>query len=193
MRNKTEEFIIKAKKKHGDRYTYDNTDYQKNNIKIKIICPIHGEFMQTPGHHLQGRGCPECAKKTRWDSRGRLTFQTFKERSVKIHDDRYEYTEMELDGNDTMVEIICPEHGKFEQRASSHLVGSGCPKCAGNTPKTTLDFISNASTVHNGFYDYSKTRYHNAYSKVIITCPIHGDFEQTPDNHINGKQGCILS
>ena len=27
---------------------------------VKIICPEHGEFNQTPNKHLNGRGCPKC-------------------------------------------------------------------------------------------------------------------------------------
>ena len=38
-------------------------------------------------------------------------------------------------------------------------------------------------------YGYSKVKYKNNNTKVIITCNIHGDFEQTPDNHFNGA-GC---
>ena len=37
--------------------------YVKSSIKVKIICPFHGEFEQTPNKHLNGHGCPECGKK----------------------------------------------------------------------------------------------------------------------------------
>ncbi len=47
-----------------------------------------------------------------------------------------------------------------------------------------------ANLIHNGKYDYSKVEYKNTDTKVIITCPIHGDFEQTPYKHINREQGC---
>jgi len=58
--NKTEGFIIKARKIHGDKYNYTNINYQKDNIKIKIICPLHGEFEQLPTNHLTGQGCYKC-------------------------------------------------------------------------------------------------------------------------------------
>lgn len=54
---------------------------------------------------------------------------------------------------------------------------------------TQEDFIKRSNTIHNNKYDYSKTIYVKASEKVIITCPIHGDFEQTPNNHFAGK-GC---
>jgi hypothetical protein len=40
--------------------------------------------------------------------------------------------------------------------------------------------------VHNNKYDYSKVEYINTNSKVKIICPIHGEFEQTPHNHLTG-------
>jgi hypothetical protein len=46
--------------------------------------------------------------------------------------------------------------------------------------KTATEFALNASEIHNDKYDYSKVIYTNRNNKVIITCPIHGDFEQTP-------------
>jgi len=31
--------------------------------KIKIICPFHGVFEQTPKNHIKGQNCPNCPKK----------------------------------------------------------------------------------------------------------------------------------
>ena len=53
--------------------------------------------------------------------------------------------------------------------------------------RTTEEFIELARQVHGDKYDYSKTVYVNKRSKVIITCPIHGDFEQNAHDHINGR------
>ena len=55
----TEKFIQKAREVHKNKYTYPE-DYIGSNIKIKIICPNHGKFLQTPAHHLKGVGCPRC-------------------------------------------------------------------------------------------------------------------------------------
>jgi len=55
--------------------------------------------------------------------------------------------------------------------------------------KTNEDFIKEATILHNGRYNYSKTNYINAFEKVIITCPIHGDFTQKPNGHLSGR-GC---
>lgn len=45
---------------HGDRYGYDNVNYQRSDIKVSITCDKHGDFLQTPSLHLRGSGCPKC-------------------------------------------------------------------------------------------------------------------------------------
>lgn len=56
-----EEFIIKARVIHGDKYLYDAVSYIKSSIKVKITCRKHGLFEQTPNSHLNGAGCPSCS------------------------------------------------------------------------------------------------------------------------------------
>jgi len=75
--NTKEQFIEKATKIHGLLYDYSNSNYINTNTNINIKCEIHGEFLQKPNSHLQGRGCPVCAKenigwtKTKWKSKGK--------------------------------------------------------------------------------------------------------------------------
>lgn len=57
-----EEFIEKATKTHGQKYDYSKVVYVNNSTKVCIICPIHGEFLQTPMTHLAGGGCNECGR-----------------------------------------------------------------------------------------------------------------------------------
>lgn len=59
---------------------------------------------------------------------------------------------------------------------------------AANEKVNTLSFIDKANIVHNSFYSYTKTVYTNTYGKIIIGCPIHGDFEQVAKDHLKG--GC---
>lgn len=60
--NKTLYFISMAKEKHGDKYDYSKVAYINGRVKIEIICPIHGSFMQTPNNHLHPKayGCSMC-------------------------------------------------------------------------------------------------------------------------------------
>ena len=54
--------------------------------------------------------------------------------------------------------------------------------------KTTKEFIESAKNIHGDKYDYSKVEYVNNSTKVCIICPEHGEFWQTPNNHVNGNR-----
>ena len=56
----TDDFIEKANIIHNFKYDYSNTDYINNYTKIKIRCPVHGEFIINPSNHLSGHGCKKC-------------------------------------------------------------------------------------------------------------------------------------
>ena len=63
----TEEFIVESKKIHKDKngnpkYDYSLVKYVSTHLKVIIICLKEGhvEFLQTPGAHKQGDGCPKC-------------------------------------------------------------------------------------------------------------------------------------
>jgi len=121
--------------------------------------------------------------------------QIFIEKARAKHGDRYSYDRVVYVGARDKVTITCKKHGDFEQTPNSHLNGSGCVKCgleemaAKNTRKAKNSFIERARAVHGDMYNYSKAVYTRSHDKVIITCSKHGDFEQTPSNHLKGY-GC---
>lgn len=183
----TEKFIINAKDVHGNKYDYSKTIFIKNNQKVIIICPKHGEFEQIPNNHSSGQGCPKCGRIKQSKSR-KLTTEEFIVKSKKIHGDKYDYSKVNYDMSKYNVTIVCPEHGEFEQQPSNHLNGKGCGKCS----KTFMNldyFIEESKKIHGDKYDYSKVVYIGNKDKVVIICPEHGDFTQTPSKHLN-SQGC---
>lgn len=54
----------------------------------------------------------------------------------------------------------------------------------------TDKFIEQATVKHEGKFDYSLLEYKNNHTNVTIICPIHGEFQQQPINHLNSKEGC---
>ena len=63
---KQRNFIENSRKLHGDKYDYSKVVYNKYTEHVKIICPIHGEFMKTPRRHIgQTAGCPKCSRLNR--------------------------------------------------------------------------------------------------------------------------------
>jgi very-short-patch-repair endonuclease len=174
------DFIERAKKVHGDKFDYSKVEYVNSNTKVCIICPIHGEFWQRPADHIRGVGCRLCY------GNEKMTKETFIEKAIMVHGNKYDYSKVEYNGNKTKVCIICPIHGEFWQRPNDHLSGYACPYCGNNLKKTTKQFISEARKIHEDKYDYSKVEYIKAHAKVCIICPIHGEFWQTPQNHLHG-------
>jgi very-short-patch-repair endonuclease len=191
MRKKitTEEFIKKAQLVHGDKYKYHHVEYTGCKNKINIICDKHGVFKQTPDKHLSGHGCDKCV------GYGKTT-KDFIISSKLIHGDKYDYSNVKYCGMKTNVNIICNIHGVFTQTPDDHLHGRGCYKCGYDKnskyfSSTTNEFIEKSKLIHGDKYDYSKTNYVNAKNKITIVCRIHGEFTQTPTNHLSGK-GCKL-
>lgn len=117
------------------------------------------------------------------------TTNEFIQEAKIVHGNTYDYSKVEYKNARTKVIIICPKHGEFLQNPFSHLSGKGCPLCKGGIKSNKEDFIDKANAVHNYKYNYNKVIYKNSKKKVIITCPKHGDFWQSPDNHLHGS-GC---
>ena len=117
----------------------------------------------------------------------------FIEKARQIHNDKYDYSKVNYVNSRTKVCIICPEHGEFWQTPHNHLKGYGCAECGkekSHLPKITTEyFIAKSKEIHGNKYDYSKVCYKTCDTKVCIICPEHGEFWQTPTNHINGS-GC---
>ena len=59
----------------------------------------------------------------------RYTQKTFIEKANKVHNNKYDYSNMIFKNVNTKVTIICPKHGAFEQLPNKHLNGQGCRKC----------------------------------------------------------------
>lgn len=56
-----EKFLERANDMHGPgRYDYSKVVLERMIVKVTIVCPKHGEFEQTPHHHVMGTGCPTC-------------------------------------------------------------------------------------------------------------------------------------
>ncbi len=140
----TEQFIEKAVKTHGNKYDYSLTEYYNSTSKVKILCPTHGVFEQSPVYHIQGSNCPLCHGMYK-TTEGVL--KIFKE----IHGNKYSYPDFKLKRMHDKISIICDIHGKFKQSASKHKNGAGCYSCSRlNTGWTRTKFIAKCKENNNG-------------------------------------------
>lgn len=182
-KSNTEEFIKKAKIKYGNKFSYDKVCYKNSKEYVIITCHEHGDFEQIPNSHLSGYGCPQCA------ANYKLNTESFIIKSKEIHGNLFSYDKVDYKKSTCNVIIICKIHGEFKQKPVNHLSGYGCSKCGDNHQYNNDEFIEKAKIKHNNKYSYDNTNYKNANTKIIITCPIHGNFTQKASEHLFGK-GC---
>lgn len=127
----------------------------------------------------------------------KLTQEQFINKAKAKHNNYYDYSLVKYIQSNIKVKIICPKHGIFEQQPNNHLHGQRCIKCMGDNVRkarisNTENFVEKSKKVHGNKYDYSLVKYKTGKDKVIIICPKHGEFLQTPFAHSSPsmKQGC---
>ena len=120
--------------------------------------------------------------------------ETFIDKIMHIHGDKYDYSLVKYINNKTKVKIVCKKHGIFEVIPNSVVSrGCGCQKCAreltglkNRNINWKIDFVN----IHGNKYDYSKVNYVNNRTNVEIICKVHGSFFIKPNSHVSQKQGC---
>ena len=196
-REKEKIFIEKAKSVHPDgSYGYSNVHYTDARENVNITClTCEKDFPQTPNGHLCGAGCPTCGDRASTDKR-RKTLEAFIYQANEVHEHTYTYPNFVYVNNHTLGLITCPKHGDFPQTPGRHLQGDGCPTCgvqarADKQRKTLNEFVREANEIHEQKYTYGNFIYVGDDTIGLVTCPKHGDFPQTPNNHLQGH-GCPM-
>lgn len=129
-----DEFLEKANSAHNFKYDYSNTVYIGVSGKIIINCKNHGEFLQSARNHLfAGSGCIECKREESKIKRRNKFKDINMAEFIKVHGDRYDYSNFIYEKNSKKSEIICKKHGSFCQSANNHKSGKGCAKCSRST------------------------------------------------------------
>ena len=188
-----EKFVSEAILFHKNKYKYPKQTFINTKVKYKIICPVHGEFMQSITHHLVG-GCNKCGIDLR-NKKQRDTKSEFIEKATLLFSEKYNYSEVKYFNSQTKVEIICPIHGKFSMKPNSHLNGQNCPKCGRvNANRNIRTIYSTAlkrfKSVHGDKYEYLEETYVDFTTKMVIICSTHGEFSITPHAHYSMNAGC---
>ena len=131
-------FVKRSRILHRNKYDYSKTNYTNSKEKITIICPIHGEFQQTPNGHLTGYGCLKCGR-VEVGGQFRKPVANFVATANKIHHSKYDYSGVIYTKTSHPVTITCPIHGKFLQAPAYHLLGQGCPRCRISKGETRIE------------------------------------------------------
>ena len=177
------EVINEFKNIYGNKYDYSQVNYISTHSKVKIICKKHGVFEQSPAMHKSGRNCPKCS------GRGMSSSEWIKDFKI-VHGNIYDYSLVNYKGSEIKIKIVCNKHGVFNQKPIQHKNGGGCPKCALDVNRYTLEnVIKKFKEKHGNKYDYSKVNYNNNNTNIKIICKEHGVFEQIPSVHMY-QSGC---
>lgn len=120
----------------------------------------------------------------------KLTTEEFIEKANKIHNNKYDYSQVKYVNSRTKVCITCPQHNQFWQLANSHLQGQGCPKCSEITKNNKLKvdketLLNKFNLLYNGKYEYNLDNMNTLHDKIKIKCSKHGWFYQRAIHHLN--------
>ena len=131
----------------------------------------------------------------------KISFEEWEEICKKKHNNKYEYQPNEnwFGVRKSVVKIICPIHGVFEQNAEVHRRGFGCKKCSDYDKKfnnkrrfNKEQFVEKAKKIHGNNLDFSPTEYINMRTKIKIKCNICGNIFETLPRDILNKHGCPI-
>lgn len=184
----TAEWIEEAKRIYGDKYNFSKSEYKGYRKKIVII-ENNEERSVYPIPFINGDEQKRTVRKNLRTNR--LTNTEFIERCKNVWGDEYDLSNVNYNGMHSYIYPACKIHGIFKISPINFLNHHGCSKCNCNVKLSSEDFINKSNQIHEGKYDYSKVVYKNRSEKVIIICPIHGEFEQRPIDHLNGR-GCPI-
>ena len=175
----TQEWIENMRLLQNDKYDYSKTIYTTNKTPVIIICHIHGEFIQNPDHHNQGKGCSKCAKCYNY------TTSEWIENMKLLHNNKYDYSKTIYIKNMVPVTIICPIHGEFIQKPIKHVDGHGCTLCVNKSESKLFSLLKkNFSDVERqAYFSWSKSPYSGMYFKFdfhikTINCIVELDGDQ---------------
>ena len=177
-----ESIIIRFREKHGDKYDYSKVLFETIKSKIHITCrDCNNDFFPIADNHLRGSGCPVCSGNATYSTEE--VIQQFK----IVHGEKFNYSKVRYVNAKTKVIIGCRKCGKdFLQTPSKHKLGRGCRHCRNRDTQESI--VEKFKGTHGNKYDYSKVRYVDSHTKVIIGCRKCGvDFEMKPVSHTSGN------
>ena len=119
-----DDFVKRANKIHNNKYQYKEETFHSLGKQTTIVCPIHGDFLQIAGNHLDGHGCRKCACQEPY------TQESFIEKAKSIWSDKIDFDNTEYVDLNTKIAATCKIHGVFKTSPKNILYGNACPKCS---------------------------------------------------------------
>lgn len=156
------EFIKRVEKIYGkDAFDYSELDYKGAHKDVTLICKkCNNVETKDPKSFYLGFGCLKC--KPKQCNPKQTTKEQFIKRAKEIHGSRYDYSRIEYKTLYNGVEIICPKHGSFFQKPTTHIHSkSNCPECNIYKGEEAISIWLNQNNI-NYTYQY-KVKINNSY------------------------------
>lgn len=121
----------------------------------------------------------------------KISQDEFIRRATKKHGGKYDYSAVNLKSTAQKVDIICPIHGVFSQKANDHLRGIGCPECGKKFGVSEKQVLA-ALREKYGMAEYQKPfpflKSKTSYQYVDIYLPgLNIGVEYQGDQHFHSK------
>lgn len=184
----------------GNNLLSPYADYATIRSVLLFRCGGCSTTFETTGFLYKKRGdgnlCNQCKKRHKVNSEESRS--VFIDQCEQKHGKYYDYSMVPVEfKKKDHINIICPKHGQFSQRADSHLtMGDGCSICKMDKishahRSSATEFRTKANTIHDFKYNYDAIQYKNTKTPISIGCAKHGVFTQVPDVHLSGS-GCPM-
>lgn len=200
MRKLTQEdFEQRMNDIHPGAFNLVDAKYISTNTPVHVTCVKCGQTSSpTPNNLFAGKGCRHCAA-AKAGKNLKLSKAELHKRLTRLRPLTFPNAELEYRNNTSIITVICPKHGKLQQRASIIFRGNGCPRCNNEShparqPRSLENFIAASQAKHGKHaFDYQRVAYSGAHSKVTLRCIEHDKiFEVMPAVHLRnkGRGGC---
>ena len=133
-----ETFLERVNLLYNNKYQYIDLNYKNNRSNINIYCEEHNhKFTKRASEHLNGSKCKYCTieenknkPKTKYIRNKKYTTEDWINKLNLVHNNFYDYSLNNNIHSASILKIICPIHGKFEQDMTSHFYQEkGCYHC----------------------------------------------------------------
>lgn len=132
----TEEFILRAKAIHEDKFSYENTVYVGSRANVTVYCNKCSKYISVKPYHFTDKKRPTGCKSCQYSESLQNLPQdknAFVTKATKIHGNLYDYTNSIYINSRSIIDIVCNTcKGVFSPVANNHVSmprPSGCPAC----------------------------------------------------------------
>lgn len=135
-------FLDRMNELYNNNLCTSKVKYKDIRTPVEIICYKHGSFNKKPLQLLKKHGCNKCSKENKI-SHNKMSIETSVDIANKIHNFKYDYTDVDFERVIQKVDIKCPKHGIFKQIWHEHYkYGKGCPKCVHHISKPEIELAN---------------------------------------------------